>query len=68
MAKHVIMVEGMSCDHCKHAVETAVQENKDVVKVEAFPAEDKVDVEVLNDAALEDVKQRIYDAGYDVKS
>ncbi|KIX91373.1 heavy-metal-associated protein [Staphylococcus microti] len=67
MAKHTIAVEGMSCDHCKHAVETAVKENKDVVTVEAFPAENKVDVEVTNDAALDDVKQRIYDAGYDVK-
>lgn len=67
MAKHTIAVEGMSCDHCKKAVETAVKENKDVVAVEAFPAEDKVDVELSNDAALEDVKQRIYDVGYDVK-
>ncbi|AVQ33502.1 copper chaperone [Staphylococcus muscae] len=67
MAKHTIAVEGMSCDHCKKAVETAVQENKDVVSVVATPAEDIVDVELSNDAALEDVKQRIYDIGYDVK-
>ncbi|UXR77850.1 MULTISPECIES: cation transporter [unclassified Staphylococcus] len=67
MAKHTIAVEGMSCDHCKKAVETAVKENKDVVSVVATPAEDIVDVELSNDAALEDVKQRIYDIGYDVK-
>ncbi|QLK86494.1 cation transporter [Staphylococcus sp. 17KM0847] len=67
MTKHVIAVEGMSCNHCKAAVETAVKENEDVITVEAFPSEDKVEVEVANDVALTDVKQRIYDAGYDVK-
>ncbi|UXR69121.1 MULTISPECIES: cation transporter [unclassified Staphylococcus] len=67
MAKHTIAVEGMSCDHCKKTVETAVKENKDVVSVVATPAEDKVDVELSDDAALDQVKQLIYDVGYDVK-
>lgn len=67
MAKHTIAVEGMSCDHCIKTVETAVKENKDVVSVVATPAEDKVDVELSDDAALDQVKQLIYDVGYDVK-
>lgn len=68
MEKHTILVEGMSCNHCKVAVEEAVSENKDVLSVEAFPSDDKVNVELRDDSALQDVKQRIYDAGYDVKS
>ena len=68
MSKHVIQVEGMSCAHCKAAVEGAVKENPDVVHVEAFPADNKVEVDVKKDDALADIKQRIYDQGYDVVS
>ncbi len=46
MSKHVIQVEGMSCAHCKAAVEGAVKDNPDVVHVEAFPADNKVEVDV----------------------
>ncbi|MEJ7542673.1 cation transporter [Staphylococcus intermedius] len=68
MAKHSIKVEGMTCAHCKAAVEGAVKENEYVTHVEAFPADNKVEVEVTDDSALTDVKQRIYDQGYDVVS
>ncbi|MBI5975500.1 cation transporter [Staphylococcus canis] len=68
MENHTILVEGMSCSHCKAAVEEAVSGNQDVVSVEAFPNENKVDVAIRDKQALDDVKQRIYDAGYDVKS
>lgn len=67
MEKYTIAVEGMTCDHCKAAVEEAVSENQSVVSVEAFPSEDKVEVETNDESALQDVKQRIYDVGYDVK-
>ncbi len=66
MAKHMIEVEGMTCAHCKAAVEGAVKENAHVTHVEAFPADNRV--EVTDDSALADVKQRIYDQGYDVIS
>ncbi|EHT3692356.1 heavy-metal-associated domain-containing protein [Staphylococcus pseudintermedius] len=68
MAKHIIEVEGMTCAHCKAAVESAVKENAHVTHVEAFPADNRVEVEVTDDSALADVKQRIYDQGYDVIS
>ncbi|EGQ0307075.1 cation transporter [Staphylococcus pseudintermedius] len=68
MAKHMIKVEGMTCAHCKAAVEGAVKENAHVTHVEAFPADNRVEVEVTDDSALADVKQRIYDQGYDVIS
>ncbi|EGQ4271748.1 heavy-metal-associated domain-containing protein [Staphylococcus pseudintermedius] len=68
MAKHMIEVEGMTCAHCKAAVECAVKENAHVTHVEAFPADNRVEVEVTDDSALADVKQRIYDQGYDVIS
>ncbi|MTV22048.1 cation transporter [Staphylococcus delphini] len=68
MTKHMIEVEGMTCAHCKAAVEGAVKENAHVTYVEAFPADNRVEVEVTDDSALADVKQRIYDQGYDVVS
>ncbi|PCF32934.1 heavy-metal-associated protein [Staphylococcus delphini] len=68
MTKHMIEVEGMTCAHCKAAVEGAVKENAYVTYVEAFPADNRVEVEVTDDSALADVKQRIYDQGYDVVS
>ncbi|QQM96594.1 heavy-metal-associated domain-containing protein [Staphylococcus pseudintermedius] len=69
MAKHMIEVEGMTCAHCKaKTVEGAVKENAHVTHVEAFPADNRVEVEVTDDSALADVKQRIYDQGYDVIS
>lgn len=67
MAKHTINVEGMTCNHCKEAVESAVKENKEVLSVVATPDEDHVIVELMDDDALHDVKQCIYDAGYEVK-
>lgn len=68
MTKHMIEVEGMTCAHCKAAVEGVVKENAHVTHVEAFPADNRVEVEVTDDSALADVKQRIYDQGYDVVS
>ncbi|MDT0694054.1 cation transporter [Staphylococcus chromogenes] len=67
MAKHTINVEGMTCNHCKEAVESAVKENKEVLSVVATLDEDHVIVELMDDGALHDVKQCIYDAGYEVK-
>ncbi|RIM14880.1 heavy-metal-associated domain-containing protein [Staphylococcus chromogenes] len=67
MAKHTINVEGMTCNHCKEAVESAVKENKEVLSVVATPDEGHVIVELMDDGALHDVKQCIYDAGYEVK-
>lgn len=67
MSKHTINVEGMTCQHCKAAVENAVKENKEVLSVNASPDANQVEVELTDDGALHDVKQRIYDAGYEVK-
>ncbi|MDP4461611.1 cation transporter [Staphylococcus hyicus] len=67
MSKHTINVEGMTCQHCKAAVEDAVKENKEVLSVNASPDANQVEVELTDDGALHDVKQLIYDAGYEVK-
>lgn len=67
MSKHTINVEGMTCQHCKAAVEDAVKENKEVLSVNASPDANQVEVKLTDDGALHDVKQRIYDAGYEVK-
>lgn len=61
-------VEGMSCAHCKKAIETSVGALPGVYKVEAEVSLGKVNVSFdPSKANLDDIKQAIEDAGYDVK-
>ncbi|MHD0397210.1 copper ion binding protein [Staphylococcus simulans] len=62
-----LKVEGMSCGHCKKAVEDAVGKVNGVDQVTATPDNDTVDVTYNGeDAVLSEVETAIYDAGYDV--
>lgn len=62
-----LKVEGMSCSHCKKAVEDAVGKVNGVYQVTANPDADTVDVTFNGeDAVLSEVESAIYDAGYDV--
>ncbi|MGV3129620.1 copper ion binding protein [Staphylococcus simulans] len=62
-----LKVEGMSCGHCKAAVEDAVGKVEGVDKVDANPDANNVDVAYNgDDAVLSQVESAIYDAGYDV--
>lgn len=63
--KKVLIVEGMSCGHCKKAVETAVGKVEGVSTVAVDLAAKKVEVEGEN--LVESIlKETIEDAGYDV--
>lgn len=68
MTTETIQVEGMSCDHCKHAVETALTDLDGVstadVSLEAGNV--KVDYDADKVAMLQ-MKDAIEDQGYDVK-
>lgn len=61
-------VSGMSCAHCKKAIETSVSILPGVSKVEAHVQDGKVDISFdPSRVSLEDIKKAIEDAGYDVQ-
>lgn len=63
--KKVMLVEGMSCNHCVMAVTNALKELAGVSKVDVDLDNKKVEVEGENlvDGQL---KEAVEDAGYDV--
>jgi copper chaperone len=66
---NVINVEGMSCDHCKHSIEKALNglENGVTSSEVSFMANGNVEVEFdENQVAFNDFKEAIEDQGYDV--
>lgn len=68
MVKKDLKVLGMSCHHCKMAIEKEVSAVDGVINVVAFPKEDRVTVEYDgNDQTLENIKQAIIEAGYDLE-
>ncbi|MBO1220946.1 copper chaperone CopZ [Staphylococcus nepalensis] len=68
MTTETIKVEGMSCDHCKHAVESALT-NLDGVStadVNLDAGNVKVDYDD-NKVSMTNMKETIEDQGYDAK-
>jgi len=63
--KKVMLVEGMSCNHCVMAVTKALKEVNGVSNVNVDLGSKKVEIEGenLNDAKL---KEAVEEAGYDV--
>ncbi|GAB6157432.1 copper chaperone CopZ [Desulfotomaculum varum] len=67
MAETVILkVEGMSCQHCKRAVENAVQKIPGILAVEAVPEEKTVKITHDGSNPLAAVKEAITEEGYQV--
>jgi copper chaperone len=63
-----LKVSGMSCGHCKEAVERSIGVLPGVSKVEATVKERKVDISYIpSEANLDDIIQAVKDAGYDVE-
>ncbi|HHW02034.1 MAG TPA: copper chaperone CopZ [Thermoanaerobacterales bacterium] len=63
-----LKVSGMSCAHCKKAVESSVGVLPGVFKVEAVVNQNKVNVSYdPSKVNLDDIKKAIEDAGYDVQ-
>lgn len=61
-----LKVEGMSCNHCKMAVEKAVQKVAGVQSVEATPSEKSVKITTDGSSNLAAIKEAITDEGYTV--
>lgn len=65
MERRTITVEGMSCGHCKTAVEQAVRSLPGVVMAQADVANKEVVVEFdAEQVTLAAIKERIDDAGF----
>ncbi|MBM6507954.1 MULTISPECIES: copper chaperone CopZ [Staphylococcus] len=68
MEQKIINVEGMSCDHCKNAVESALAKINGVSAAEVNLDNGQVRVDYDEDKVqLSDMKDAIEDQGYDVK-
>ena len=68
MEQKIINVEGMSCDHCKNAVESALAKINGVSAAEVNLDKGQVRVDYDEDKVqLSDMKDAIEDQGYDVK-
>lgn len=64
MQETIIKIEGMSCGHCKAAVEKAL---KAVAGVETAVVDlEKKQAVVTGNAAMEVMREAVEDAGYDV--
>ncbi|MCX8083613.1 MAG: copper ion binding protein [Calditerrivibrio sp.] len=65
--KVTLNVSGMSCHHCKMAVEKEVGKLVGVSSVTAFPKENRVEVEFDDSkVSLDMIKDSIEEAGYEV--
>lgn len=63
--KKILLVEGMSCNHCVMAVTNALKELEGISNVDVN-LESK-EVEVIGDNLIEDaLKEAVEEAGYDV--
>lgn len=68
MATETIKVEGMSCEHCKHAVESALTNLDGVSTANVNLEEGKVKVDFDdNKVTTPNMHEAIEDQGYDVK-
>lgn len=67
LEKQMLTVEGMSCGHCKNAVEKAVRGLPGVLAAEVDLGAKKLVVEFDGaKSSLADIKNAIEEAGYDV--
>ena len=67
MRKDTITVEGMSCNHCKLAVETAVKKLTGVASAEVELAAKTLQVEYDSEQAdPKQIRQAVEDAGFEV--
>lgn len=68
LEKKTLIVDGMSCEHCVHAVKTAVGGFGGVKNVEVDLKTKRVDVDFDSDfVTLDQIRNAIEDQGYDVE-
>jgi copper chaperone len=63
-----LMVTGMSCQHCKHNIETTLKQLNGIKDVTAYYQDGYVNVDFdESQIKLEKIVQEIEDLGFDVK-
>ncbi len=66
MQKEVIIVKGMTCEHCIQKIKKFVGEVDGVSQVDVDLSAQKVFVDFNPPAHLEQLKEAIYDAGFEI--
>jgi copper chaperone len=66
METKVYEVKGMSCDHCKHAVESALREIEGISKATVSLEKGEVSVEFSALVSMEAMVSAVDDAGYEL--
>ncbi|BGE81491.1 mercuric ion-binding protein [Staphylococcus petrasii] len=68
MINDVIKVDGMSCDHCRNTIESALAKINGVRSAEVDLDKNEVRVDYDdNKVSMKEMKDAIEDQGYDVK-
>lgn len=66
MEMQTYVVKGMTCNHCKHAVESALQGLAGVQKATVSLEKGEVSVEFSAPVAIADIAAAIDEAGYEL--
>lgn len=66
MGKIVLDVKGMTCQHCVHAVTMAIQSVDGTEDIEVDLESGKAEFFIEDESNLDDVKEAIRQAGYQV--
>jgi copper chaperone len=62
-----LMVEGMSCQHCKHNIETVLKQMEGIKEATAYYNEGYVDINFDDSKVkIEEIMAEIEDLGFDV--
>ena len=67
LQQEVLRVEGMSCNHCKQAVETAVQKLTGLTKAEVDLAAKTLKVEFDGEkTSMQEIRHAVEETGFEV--
>ena len=68
MQTEVLKVKGMTCNHCKHAVESALKDLSNITKATVDLAKGEVTVEMSGQVSRDAMRAAIDEAGYELVS
>jgi len=66
MNRLTLTIEGMTCHHCEMTVEKAVKQLKNVLSAKADYQNKTLEIVYTGELKIEDVKQKVEEAGYKV--
>jgi copper chaperone CopZ len=66
MNRLTLTIEGMTCHHCEMTVEKAVKQLKNVLSAKADHQNKTLEIVYTGELKIEDVKQKVEEAGYKV--